>query len=178
MLTKSTKSPRSREGAADARRAAILANRRPSRPRRLSMALRSPVRDSVRRSTPSCAFVRFSACAASGRCSLLLLLVHLRVVAAIATLGWNHPRAPSSEGVGHRLALPAAAPTHRALLHASQQGAWPLPDRILRAPCGRWAPGASFPSILDALKLPCRSCNLHASRSARPVLSRCRRHRS
>ena len=57
--------------------------------------------------------VLFGVPAGSGRCSLLLLLVHLRVVAAIVTVGRHHHRALSSEGLGHRLALPAAAPTHR-----------------------------------------------------------------
>ena len=118
-------------------------------------------------------FVRFSACTASGRCSLLLLLVHLRVVAAIVTVGRHHHRALSSEGLGHRLALPAAAPTHRTLLDASQQGAQPLPDRSWRAPCGRWASSASFASIPDALKQACRSSSLEASRRPRPPLSRC-----
>ena len=117
--------------------------------------------------------VLFGVPAGSGRCSLLLLLVHLRVVAAIVTIGRHHHRALSSEGLGHRLALPAAAPTHRTLLDASQQGAQPLPDRSWRAPCGRWASSASFASIPDALKQACRSSSLEASRSPRPPLSRC-----
>ena len=117
--------------------------------------------------------VLFGVPAGSGRCSLLLLLVHLRGVAAIVTVGRHHHRALSCEGLGHRLALPAAAPTHRALVDASQQGAQLLPDRSWRAPCGRWAPSASFTSILDALKLACRSCSLQARISPRPPLSRC-----
>ena len=120
-----------------------------------------------------CSSVLFGVPAGSGRCSLLLLLVHLRVVAAIVTVGRHHHRALSSEGLGHRLALPAAAPTHRTLLDASQQGAQPLPDRSWRAPCGRWASSASFASIPDALKQACRSSSLEASRSPRPWLSRC-----
>ena len=118
-------------------------------------------------------FSAFRCASRSGRCSLLLLLVHLRVVAAIVTVGRHHHRALSSEGLGHRLALPAAAPTHRTLLDASQQGAQPLPDRSWRAPCGRWASSASFASIPDALKQACRSSSLEASRSPRPWLSRC-----
>ena len=111
--------------------------------------------------------------AASRRRNLVLLLIQLRGEAAILTIGQHHHRAPSSEGLGHRLALPAAAPTHRTLLDASQQGAQPLPDRSWRAPCGRWASSASFASIPDALKKACRSSSLEASRSPRPWLSRC-----
>ena len=107
--------------------------------------------------------MRFSACAASGRCSLVLLLVHLRGVAAIVMVGRHHHSASSCEGLHHHLALTAAAPTDRSLLGASQRGAQPLPDRTLRAPRSRWASSASFPSILDVLKQACRSSSLEAS---------------
>ena len=107
--------------------------------------------------------VLFGVPAGSGRCSLLLLLVHLRGVAAIVTVGRHHQRALSCEGLGHRLALPPAAPTHHALVDASQQGAQPLPDRTLRAPCGRLASSASFASIFDALKQACLNSSLEAS---------------
>ena len=103
----------------------------------------------------------------------MLLLVHLRGVAAIVMVGRHHHYASSCEGQRHRLALTAAAPTDRSLLGASQRGAQPLPDRTLRAPRGRWASSAFFPSILDVLKQACRSSSLEASRSSRGPLSRC-----
>ena len=127
------------------------------------MSLRSPFLDAVRSSSPSWSFVRFSACAASGRCNLLVLLVHLRGVAAIVTVGRHHHFASSCEGLHHHLALTAAAPTDRALLDASQQGAQTLPDRTLRAPCGRLASSASFASIIGALKQACLNSSLEAS---------------
>ena len=117
----------------------------------------------MRSSTPSWSFVRFSACAASARCNLLVLLVHLLGVAAIVTVGPQHHCASSCEGLHQHLALTAAAPTDRSLLGASQRGAQPLPDRTLRAPRGRWASSAFFPSILDVLKQACRSSSLEAS---------------
>ena len=117
--------------------------------------------------------MRFSACAASGRCKLLVVLVHLRGVAAIFTIGRHHHRGASHEGRGHRRALPAAAPTHRALIDASQLAAQPLPDRNLRAPCGKITSGASFVSMLDALNLVCLNCSRKESTSSRPPLSRC-----
>ena len=78
-----------------------------------------------------------------------------------------------SEGRGHHLALPVAAPTYHALIDASWLGAQAPPDRILRAPCGSTAACASFVSTIDALELPCRSCSFQASRSYRPPLQRC-----
>ena len=72
----------------------------------------------------------------------MLLLIQLRGEAASLTIGQHHHRAPSSEGLGHHLPLPAAPlptstapPTHRALIDASQLDAQALPDRILRARC-------------------------------------------
>lgn len=46
--------------------------------------------------------------AASRRRNLVLLLIQLRGEAAILTIGQHHHRAPSSEGLGHHLPLPAA----------------------------------------------------------------------
>ena len=51
--------------------------------------------------------------------------------------------------------------------------AQPLPDRNLRAPCGRITSGASFVSMLDALNLVCLNCSRKVSTSSRPPLSRC-----
>ena len=69
---------------------------------------------------------------------------------AICNVGRHHPCGTFCEGLGHRYALPAAAPTDRALVCASQVGVEPLTDRIVRAPCGLWASVASSASVLDA----------------------------
>ena len=62
--------------------------------------------------------VLFGVPAGSGRCSLLLLLVHLRVVGTIFTGGRHHPCASPCEGLRHHCALSATAPTDTALVDA------------------------------------------------------------
>ena len=124
---------------------------------------KKPRVQSLKRARDLCSLVCFSAHAASSQRNLVELLVNLRDMAAIVTVGQHHHFASSCEGLHHRLALTAAAPTDRSLLGASQRGAQPLPDRTLRAPRGRWASSASFPSILDVLKQACRSSSLGAS---------------
>ena len=138
-----------------------------------SVALRSPFRDAVDCSSTSWSLSHFSAHAASGRCSLVLMLIHLRGVAAIVTVGRHHHRGTSHEGLGHRLALPAAALPHRALLDASQQGAQALPDRILRAGSRCWTRSASFQSWHEATARACSRASLLANASLRRALSRC-----
>ena len=136
---------------------------------------KKPRVQSLKRARDLCSLLCFSAHAASSRRNLVELLVNLRDMAAIVTVGRYHHDVPFCEGQGHHLALAATAPSVRTPVDASQLGPEPLSDRSLRAPRGRWALAAAFLICLDALKLPCRSCSLLASWSACPLLPRCRR---
>ena len=63
--------------------------------------------------------------AAGRRRNLVVLLVQLRGETAILTVGQHNHRAPSSEGLGHHLPLPAAPPTHPALTaHSLTPHSW------------------------------------------------------
>ena len=58
----------------------------------------------------------FAALGASGRRSMLLVLVHLRCVGAIFTGGRHHPRARPCAGLGHHCALAATVPNDPAFI--------------------------------------------------------------
>ena len=97
----------------------------------------------------------------------------VRVRAAFGD-GYHH-RGPFCEGRGLTHALTDTAPTDLTVATHSPLGAQPQYDRILRLPCARFAPAASYTLALDALKRACRSSSLQASISARSALSGCRR---
>ena len=61
-------------------------------------------------------FMHFSAPRASGRRSMLLVMVHLRCVDAIATGGLHHHRERSRAGLGYHCALAATVPNDPAFI--------------------------------------------------------------
>ena len=107
------------------------------------------------------------------RTTMVLMLVNLQGAAVIFRVGRHHHRGPFCEGRGLTHALTNTAPTDLTVATHSPLGAQPQSDRILRLPCGRLAPAAPYPFVLDTLKRACRSSSLQASRSARSALSGC-----
>ena len=91
------------------------------RPRCRSIALRSPFLGAVQCSSPSWSPIHFGALGASGRRSMLLVLVHLRCVGAIFTGGRHHPRARSCAGLGHHCALAATVPNDPAFIDGARE---------------------------------------------------------
>ena len=74
---------------------------------------KKPRVQSLKRARDLCSLLCFSAHAASSRRNLVELLVNLRDMAAIVTVGRYHHDVPSCEGQGHHLALAATAPCVR-----------------------------------------------------------------
>ena len=98
---------------------------------------KKPRVQSLKRARDLCSLLCFSAHAASSQRNLVELLVNLRDMAAIVTVGRYHHDVPFCEGQGHHLALAATAPSVRTPVDASQLSPEPLTDRCLRAPRGR-----------------------------------------
>ena len=77
--------------------------------------------DRVSRSRAVRSPVHLGALVASGRRSMLLVLVHLRCVGAIFTGGRHHPRARSCAGLGHHCALAATVPNDPAFIDGARE---------------------------------------------------------
>ena len=132
-------------------------------PRRRSIALRSPFLGAVRCSSPSWSLIHFGALGASGRRSMLLVLVHLRCVGAIFTGGRHHPRARSCAGLGHHCALAATVPTDPALIDGAREALFEAVASACVVVSSRCEGCASCVSLsCDSTRL----CNTHQGRRA------------
>ena len=117
----------------------------------------------MRYSSPSSSLVHFAALDASGRRSMLLVLVHLRCVGAIFTGGRHHPRARSCAGLGHHCALAATVPNDPAFIDGAREALFEAVASACVVVSGRCEGCASCISLCcDSTGL----CNTHQGRRA------------
>ena len=119
--------------------------------------------DCVSRSRAVRSPVHFAALGASGRRSMLLVLVHLRCVGAIFTGGRHHPRARSCAGLGHHCALAATVPNDPAFIDGAREALFVAMASACVVVSGRCEGCASCISLCcDSTSL----CNTHQGRRA------------
>ena len=119
--------------------------------------------DRVSRSRAVRSPVHLGALGASGRRSMLLVLVHLRCVGAIFTGGRHHPRARYCAGLGHHCALAATVPTDPALIDGAREALFGAVASACVVVSGRCEGCATCVSLnCDSTSL----CNTHKGRRA------------
>ena len=135
--------------------------------------------DCVSRSRAVRSPVHLGALVASGRRSMLLVLVHLRCVGAIFTGGRHHPRARSCAGLGHHCALAATVPNDPAFIDGAREALSEAVASACVVVSGRCEGCASCISLCcDSTSL----CNTHQGRraaherSTRPMTTKSRHY--